>query len=351
RLVGAPAGRSRRSWAAGALALSLLPAGTAFQILRPEPSELEVSSSPVRLASAAAPASGRDEFGRRGTWSLERQSDGSVWLEMRMRSENGRHNWSNSSTFPASELQGLGAGPEVRFEIRRDAGTFRFEGRLEGKQGTGFFTFEGNPAYVRDMSAMGYRVAEDRLLEMALHDVSLSFVREIHDLGYRDVSLDKLVEFRIHGVSPAFIREMMSLGYRDVPADRLVEFRIHGVSPDFVRGLADSGYRDIPTERLVEFRIHGVSPEFVRELAAAGYRDVPPERLVEFRIHGVSPAYIRELAGAGYRDLSAERLVEFRIHGVDAEFIRQAASRGYRNLSAEDLLDLKITGRLDRGES
>ncbi len=380
RLVGAPAGRSRRSWAAGALALSLLPAGTAFQILRSEPSGMEVSSSPVRLAAAEAPASDREWAGRRGTWSLERQSDGRVWIEMRMRSENGRHNWSNSSDFPASELQGLGAGPEVRFEIRRDAGTFHFEGRLEGKQGTGFFTFEAKPGYVRDMSALGYRVPEDRLLEMALHDVSLSFVREIHELGYPNVTLDKLVEFRIHGVSPAFIRDMMSLGYRDVPADRLVEFRIHGVSPDFVRGLADSGYRDISPERLVEFRIHGVSPgfvrelaeagykdiseerlvefrihgvspEFVRELADVGYRDVSPERLVEFRIHGVSAAYIRELAEAGYRDLSAERLVEFRIHGVNAEFIRKAASRGYRNLSAGDLLDLKIRGRLDRDDS
>jgi beta-lactamase regulating signal transducer with metallopeptidase domain len=348
RLAGMPAGRTRRSWAAGALALSLLPAGTMIQFARSGPSEPEVSSSSVRLAAAAAPAAGRAESGRRGTWSLERQSDGRVWLEMRMRSENGRHNWSSSSTFPESELQGLGAGPEVRFEIRRDAGTFHFEGRLEGKQGTGFFTFAGNPAYARDMAAMGYRVSEDRLLEMALHDVSLSFVREIHELGYRDATLDKLVEFRIHGVSPAFIRDMMGLGYRDVPADRLVEFRIHGVSPEFVRGLADSGYRDIPPERLVEFRIHGVSPSFVRELAEAGYRDLSPERLVEFRIHGVSPAYVRELAEAGYRDLPAERLVEFRIHGVNAEFIRKAASRGYRNLSASDLVELKIMGRLDR---
>jgi beta-lactamase regulating signal transducer with metallopeptidase domain len=351
RLVGVPHHRPRRSWMAGLLALSLLPVGTAFQLVPAGPAEAEASPSLASSEASPSPASSSDgqEMGERGTWSLERQKDGRIWLEMKMRSKNGRNNWSNSSTLAASELQGLGAGPEVRFEIRRDAGTFRFQGRMEGSLGTGFFTFEGNPGYVRDMAALDYEVPESRLMELALHDVSLAFVRELHTLGYREASLDELVEFRIHGVTPGFIRELTSLGYRDLPADRLVEFRIHGVKPEFVRELQALGYRDLQPERLVEFRIHGVSPAFVRELADAGYRDIAAEKLVEFRIHGVSPAFVRELADAGYRDLPAERLVEFRIHGVDGKFIAKAASRGYKNLSAEELVELKIVGRLDRG--
>ncbi|HKI06661.1 MAG TPA: M56 family metallopeptidase [Thermoanaerobaculia bacterium] len=337
RLVGVPA-RSRRPWLAGVLALSLLPAGVTFDFAQfSDPADAGSSSgaaespAPPRKASLApaslekpappapprASAPGRQGTERRGTWSAERQKDGKIHLRMKMRGTWG--SWEESNSHPVSAFKGLGAGPEVRFDMPRDAGTFHFEGRFEGGDGTGFFTFEGNPAYVRQMAALGYQVSDSRLMELALHDVSLDFVRQMKELDYGDVSLDRLVEFRIHGVSPEFVRGMADSGYRQLPAERLVEFRIHGVNPDFVRGMVDAGYRDLPADRLVEFRIHGVNPQFVQGFTDAGYRNLPADRLVEFRIHGVTP-----------------------------EFVRKAASKGYKNLSPEDLVELKIMGRLDR---
>jgi len=317
RLVGAPARDSRRSWLAGALALSLLPFGLTFNYERfSNPADDGASSGSAMESPASAP-SRRPAEERRGTWSAQRQDDGRIHLRMRMRGTWG--SWEESNSHPASAFKGLGAGPEVRFELPRDAGTFHFEGRFEGRKGTGFFTFEGNPAYVRQMGALGYPISDSRLMELALHDVSLDFVRQMKELGYGKASLDRLVEFKIHGVTPEFVRGMVNAGYRDLPADRLVEFRIHGVDPKVVQALSDAGYRDIPPERLVELRIHGVTPELIEELAKAGYRNLPPERLVEFRIHG-----------------------------IDGEFIRKAAARGYKNLSPEDLVELKILGQLDR---
>jgi Zn-dependent protease with chaperone function len=389
RLVGAPAPRSPRSWLAGVVALSLLPAGLTFNYARgadPEdPVDTASTANSASTASTAAPESsagksaGEEKHAaaesRQGTWSAERKGD-KVDLEMSMSWGGGHHRWSMGETYDAKDLPGIAAGSDVHFEMRRDAGTFRFEGKFKGDQGTGFFTFAGNPGYVRDMAALGYKVTEDRLLEMATHDVSLSFVREIHDLGYRDAALDKLVEFRIHGVSPQFIRELKALGYGNLAADKLVEFRIHGVSPEFVRGMAADGYKNVPADQLVEFRIHGVSPEFVHGLAADGYRDLAADKLVEFRIHGVSPEFIHGLAADGYRGLAADelvqfrihgvspgfvkelsdagypsvpadQLVQFRIHGVNGEFIKQAVGR-YGKLSADELVQLKIRGRLDR---
>jgi bla regulator protein blaR1 len=337
RLVGAPAPRSRRSWMAGVVALSLLPAGLTFNFARGAASPDSASAGGEKQAAVDS---------RQGTWSAERKGD-KIDLEMSMSWGGGHHRWSNGETYTAKDLPGLSAGPDVHFELRRDAGTFRFEGKFKGDQGTGFFTFVGNPGYIRDMAALGYKMTEDRLLEMATHDISLAFVREIHDLGYRDASLDKLVELRIHGVSPQFIRELTALGYGNLPADKLVEFRIHGVSADFVRGMVADGYKKVPADKLVEFRIHGVSPEFIHGLAAAGYRDLPADRLVEFRIHGVSPEFVKELADAGYSNVPADRLVEFRIHGVNGGFIKQAVGR-YGKLSADELVQLKIRGRLDR---
>jgi beta-lactamase regulating signal transducer with metallopeptidase domain len=308
RLVGAPAPRSRRSWLAGVLALSLLPAGLTFNVARGS----EGSGSAAGTGHSAGEGRSAAE-GHQGTWSAERRGD-KVQLEMSMSWDGGHHRWTNGETYAAKDLPGLAAGPDVRFELRRDAGTFRFEGKLRGDQGGGFFTFAGNPGYVRDMAALGYKVTEDRLLEMATHDVSLAFVREIHDSGYRDASLDRLVEFRIHGVSPGFIHELSALGYRDLPADQLVQFRIHGVSPEFIHGLAANGYRGVPADELVQFRIHGVSPEFLKELAEAGYGRVPADQLVQFRIHGVNGGFIRDAVGR-YGKLSADELVQLKIRG------------------------------------
>jgi beta-lactamase regulating signal transducer with metallopeptidase domain len=337
RLVGAPAPRSRRSWLAGVVALSLLPAGLTFNFARGAANPDSASASGESHVAVDS---------RQGTWSAERRGD-KVQLTMSMSWGGGHHTWSNGEDYALKDLPGLAAGPDVHFELRRDAGTFRFEGKFKGDQGAGFFTFVGNSAYMRDMAALGYKMTEDHLLEMATHDISLAFVREIHDLGYRDAALDKLVEFRIHGVSPQFIRELTALGYANLSADKLVEFRIHGVSADFVRGMAADGYKNVPADKLVEFRIHGVSPEFVHGLAADGYRDLPADRLVEFRIHGVSPEFVKELAAAGYSNVPADRLVEFRIHGVNGDFIKQAVGR-YGKLSADELVQLKIRGRLDR---
>ncbi|HEX6903803.1 MAG TPA: M56 family metallopeptidase [Thermoanaerobaculia bacterium] len=329
RLAGVPARDSRRSWLAGVLALSLLPAGFA----------LYVSSSV--LASADQKEEGRTS--RSGTWTLEKKTGDLFKIKMEMKWP-GSH-WVTNTEVHANELKGLATGSNVRFEMPRDPGTFHFQGSFDGEDGKGTFTFQGNPEYARQMRSLGYEVSDSKLLELYVHDISLEFARAMTALG--KISIDKLVELRIHNVSPEYIREMAGLGYRGLSADKLVEFKIHGVSPALVRALVDSGYADLPPDRVVEFKIHGVTPDYIRGLAKAGYRDVEPERLVEMKIHGITPAYVQGVVDAGYRNLPPSRLVEFKIHGIDGKFIRDAANRGYKNLTPGELVDLKLMGRLD----
>ncbi len=328
RLAGVPARDSRRSWLAGVLALSLLPAGFAFNV-----------------SASADKAEKKDEgHPRNGTWTLEKKTGDLFKIKMEMRWP-GSH-WISNTEIQASELKGLTTGSNVRFEMPRDAGTFHFQGGFDGNRGKGTLTFQGNPEYARQMRSLGYEVSDSRLLELYVHDISLDLARAMTALG--KISTDKLVELRIHNVSPEYIREMADLGYRGLSADKLVEFKIHGVSPALVRALVDTGYADLPPGRVVEFQIHGVTPDYIRGLAKAGYRDVEPKRLVEMKIHGITPAYVQGVVDAGYRDLPPSKLVEFKIHGIDGKFIRDAASRGYKNLSPGELVDLKIQGRLDR---
>jgi bla regulator protein blaR1 len=344
RLVGAPARRSPRSWVAGVLALSLLPVGLSFNYVRGSVDRSIDKDDSGSFSSETGDTADRAD-GHRGTWSAERRGN-QIQLEMSMSWNGGHHRWSHSEDYPAKDLAGLLASPDVRFDLRRDAGTFHFEGRVRGNEGTGFFTFTGNPGYVRDMAALGIQVKEGRLVEAATHDISVAFAREIHDLGYRDASFEDLEQFRIHGVNPQLIRELAGLGYEHLPADEIVQFQIHGVSPALLRELAKAGYQGIAPDEVVQFQIHGVSPEYVRRLAENGYRNVAPDDLVQFRIHGISPEFLHGLAEAGYRNVPADDLVQFRIHGVDGPFIRDAVGR-YGKLAPDQLVQLKIRGRLD----
>jgi len=337
RIVGAPAPAADRSsaWLTGSVAVLTLFACLAVQ------------QRPTAAAQPAAPAPKLSGMtATQGTWTAERKRDG-IQLEMEMHADGpqGHHNMQESNLYPEKDLIGLTAGPAVRFEIRRAAGTFHFEGRFEGAKGSGSFNFQGNPAYVSEMASLGYDVKNESLVQLALFDVSPAFVRELGSLGYAKLPLDRLVQFRIHEVSPDFIRGLNDVGYREVPAERLVEFRIHGVKPELIRSLKELGLATPDPEDLVRLQIHGASPDFIRAMAAVGYRGLSAEDLIRFRIHGVSPEFVRDLAGAGYPNVAPEELIRFRIHGVDASFIREQEKNGHKGLSAEELIRLRIHGR------
>lgn len=303
RIAGLPerTGAASPVWLTGLLALALLAAGAIVQ----------------DGAHAEPPATGgKDGSAIRGQWTAERDRDG-LQLNMTYRSANGPS--MHGHHYKQSDLAGLGPGPDVHFEMRREAGTFRFDGRFDGSgpgaQGSGTFTFQSNPEYVRDMAGLGYEIPQTKLVSFALFDVSRAFVQELRSLGYDDLSLDDLVSFRIHGVDADLIRALNAAGYENVPAKKLVSLRIHGATPEFARGMAELGYRGVSLDELVGFRIHGVTPEFIREVAATGHQGVPAADLVSMRIHGVSPDFIRRAEARAGHALTIRELVGMKIHG------------------------------------
>ena len=54
-------------------------------------------------------------------------------------------------------------------------------------------------------------------------------------LGYRLGSLDPLITLRDHGVTPSYVRELAELGYKNLPAEDIRKARDHGISPECVR--------------------------------------------------------------------------------------------------------------------
>ncbi|NKB90418.1 MAG: hypothetical protein GKS06_19605 [Acidobacteria bacterium] len=184
-----------------------------------------------------------------GTWEArphERDRGERIQLSMRMDSD--RDNWQNGFSVAVSDLWfdagSMGGDAEdVVFRLERDAGTVTFEGDFRNDRGTGFFTFEPDPDYIRTMAGLGYPgLSDKRVYSFALQDVSTEFVQELHRLGYRSDSLDEadLWKFAIHGVRPEYIRAMNDLGYESIEPEDLIKMRIHGVSPDYVGAIRDA---------------------------------------------------------------------------------------------------------------
>lgn len=337
RLAGRPAPRSRRadSALAGAALTLLLGAVLVAGLLLP---------SPTADAAGAQGASTAGDESFNGRWELEPRDDGRVSLRMHMRGPGSR--WDSSFTMPAAHLSGRLEGRDATFALRREAGTFHFEGAFDRRgEGAGSFSFAPDPAFAQAMARLGFTgLTPRRHLELALHEISLAWVEELVELGYGDIGVNKLIEMAIHGVETDVIRALNAAGYQDIDASRLVELEIHGVSPAYISTLEAEDLRQLPLDRLVELKIHGIDGTYIAGLRQAGVEDRSAKRLVELKIHGVTPAYIAGLRDAGLEDLSAKRLVELKIHGVDGELIGALHRAGLDDLSPSRLVELKIHG-------
>ncbi len=363
-----PARRARRAAVAAAalLVLAIAPITPAVTAVAPPPSIVsplivEANESPTeparaesrsaqtllrdgarRLVRAAAALGLQDRLP--GTWQIgPTKTEGSVHLTLvEFRSSHG-------TDVPLSQLDGLtaaqlAAGGPVTFHLRRDAGTFTFEGVARGGVAAGTFTFAPNAAFPGELAKRGFAApTAAEQYELARGDIGFAYLDELTKQGYVKPSTAELVRAGQHGVRLSYLREIGALGHRLGTLEPLITLRDHGVTPDFIRGLAAEGYKSLAAEELLRTRDHGVTPEYVREMRDAGYGSIPLERLVNARDHGITPEYVRQLADAGYRKLPLEAIIRVRDHGVSAEYVRDMRQLGYA-LALDDLVRARDHG-------
>jgi beta-lactamase regulating signal transducer with metallopeptidase domain len=309
-----------------------------------------------------------------GTWEIRpTETKGMVHLRIV------ELNSSSGTNVSIEQLEGLtgaqltGPGGPVQFKVRRDAGTFTFEGVIRNGVGAGTFSFTPDPNFPAELAKRGFaRPTDIEQYQLARHDVGFAFVdelnrqgyakpqtadlvragqhgvqatylREMGALGYRLGSLDPLITLRDHGITPTYVREMAEQGYKNVSADEIRQARDHGITPDYVRAMRNGGYGSLPLADIVKARDHGVTPEYLRGMKDAGYGSLPLAELINARDHGVTPEFVLELANAGYSKLPIDMVVRIRDHGVSAEYVKGMKSLGY-SLAAEDLVRARDHG-------
>jgi beta-lactamase regulating signal transducer with metallopeptidase domain len=340
-----------------------------------QPNERSASRTMVAGVKAAAAANASAQERLPGTWEIRPAKDpGFVHLKLTEKDS------SSGSTVPVERLEGLtsaqlsGAGSPVRFSIRRDAGTFTFEGTVRNGVGAGTYTFAPSTTFpaelakrglerpspadqyelarhdvrlalVDELTKQGYqRPSISDLVRAGHHGVQLDYLRGMGELGYRLGTVSALIKLRDHGVTPGFVRGLGEQGLSRLSADDLVRARDHGVTPEYVGGLRELGYGSLTLDQLVTARDHGVTPQYVNELAGQGHAKLPLDALVNARDHGVTPDYVRELGKLGYSSLTLEQLVTARDHGVTPEYVGGLAASGYRDLPVDSLIRLRDHG-------
>jgi beta-lactamase regulating signal transducer with metallopeptidase domain len=359
------------------------PSASGTTVTGPSRREALRSASPVTPAAPAprgvlALVAGDGQGGAApdgaGTWEIRPSGkEGTVHLRMTERNSSSGRDVTLKQFDGLSAAQLTGAGGPVQFRVRRDAGTFAFEGVLRNGIGAGTYSFTPDPAFpaelakrglaaptpaeqyelarsdvgyafLDELNAQGYsKPATADLVRAGHHGVDGTFVRELGALGHRLGSLAPLIELRDHGVTPAYIRELAEEGYKGLSVDELRTARDHGVSVDFVHGMRAAGYKSLTMEQLVNARDHGVSAEFASELGAAGYSGLTIDTLIRVRDHGVSAEYAREMRQMG-QVVSLDALVSARDHGVSAEFAREMAALGYTALPIDSLIRVRDHG-------
>ena len=178
---------------------------------------------------------------------------------------------SSETTIPLDRLEGLTAaqlagdrGP-VQFRLRRDAGTFTFDGVFRSGVGAGTFSFTADPAFPAELAKRGFaRPTASEQYQMARHDIGYAFVDELSSQGYTKPPTADLVRAGQHGVNAPYVREMAALGYRLGTLPPLIELRDHGITPAYVRELSALGYKGLPADELRRARDHGITPEYMQ---------------------------------------------------------------------------------------
>ena len=154
----------------------------------------------------------------------------------------------NGRSVPLAALEGLtsaqlATGGPVRFVLRRDAGSFAFDGTARDGVAAGVCSFTASPTFGAELAKRGVSglTSEDQL-QLALHDVGLAFVDELRTQKYATPSVADLVKAGQHGVNVEYLRGMGALGYSTGTLEPLITLRDHGVTPDYAKGLASFGY-------------------------------------------------------------------------------------------------------------
>lgn len=268
----------------------------------------------------------------------------------------------------------------VEFRLRRDAGTFSFDGSCSDGRGSGRFAFAPDPAFAARLKEQGLGdVTPEGQLMLAVRDINLELidslkaraggpltvekltqlahqgansdlVRELEAMGYETPTVKQLNDMALFAVRVEFIRELEALGYTRPALDEVIALRRHAAGADYVREVLLSSAQRPTLEQIITMRVLNVAPPFRKQLEEAGLNHLSHAQVIALAANGVTADFVRQIESFGYKGLTAENFACLRTHGVTTDFIRETRARGQGNVSIREIVRLRHPNGTIKGD-
>jgi hypothetical protein len=134
------------------------------------------------------------------------------------------------------------------------------------------------------MIEMGYAgLSHDDLRELRGNGVTATYISNLRAIGFTELTLDEAVKLAKANASTAFISMMIELGY-NLTVEEIVMLRDARVTAHYTSNVHDLGYRDVTLDQLVRLSRIGVTVPLIKRLQAERGEDISLEEIIRYRI-------------------------------------------------------------------
>jgi len=201
----------------------------------------------------------------------------------------------------------------VGFTLERDAGAIHFTGTLG--DGRGSFRFEPSRAFRDRLRPLAPDFWDDeKLLEMTLRSVPLSYVEALGAAGYRGAGASDVIRLHTWEVPPERSRQPFG-PILNLSLENRTRLRALGVSTEYLKRLGETGY--LLSAEEVE-RLHGqnVPADLLRQMKLSGYDSLGVSDMLKLQTHGVTSFDIQKMQANGHTHLSVDEIIRLKNDGV-----------------------------------
>jgi beta-lactamase regulating signal transducer with metallopeptidase domain len=157
-----------------------------------------------------------------------------------------RANGSNASIDEICELRTHGVEPGYLKEIQAA------DGKLTAEEISNLRTHGVEADYFKEMKSVDAKFSIEQICDLRTHGVEPSYVKEIKTADPK-AQIEEMTELRTHGVPASFVSQSTRMGYH-FTAEELSELWTHGVDEAYLRNLQDLGMKNLSSEQILKLR-------------------------------------------------------------------------------------------------
>ena len=167
---------------------------------------------PILVSAFAAPAAAQLE----GAFTLSSRDKGTdTRVHLNLVYNDGHSNYGRMVERSAL-TDVVRTGDRISFALRREPGTFAFEGRGSLDRASGWYGFTGTQEFRQQLEKLGFRDIEPKaLFVFALDDLTAAKVRQLQQLVSNKLDTTELVQMINHGAGFNYVQAMTALGFNN----------------------------------------------------------------------------------------------------------------------------------------